>query len=224
MFFTDADRNIHLLTTPALSPLLLGGLLGYLLGSIPAAFIIVRWRSRLDIRQAGSGNVGTLNSYQVTGSKSVGILVLAIDFLKGYAAVVTASVLFGGSFAAIAGAGVGAALGHNFPVWLRFRGGRGLATTAGVFMYLSPAAVALWAACWAVGFGALRKVNIANAAATLVLLVLAWLLPDPLLMEWIHPGSSVTGIRIFCTCILSVILIGHYKPLSEIFAEFRTQK
>ena len=222
MFSFDADQSINVLTTPALSLLLLGGLLGYLLGSVPAAFIVVRWKSRLDIRNVGSGNVGTLNSYQVTGSRAVGILVLVLDFLKGYLSAVGASILFDRSFAAVAAAGVGSVLGHNFPIWLRFKGGRGLATAAGVFMYLSPAALAVWGLCWAVGFGAVRNVNVANVAATVVLLFLAWVLPDPLLMGEVDGGDSVTGIRVFVTCILTVVLVGHHKPFAQYVKELRT--
>jgi glycerol-3-phosphate acyltransferase PlsY len=194
---------------------LLGGLLGYLLGSVPFAFIVVRWKSRMDIRLAGSGNVGTLNSYQVTGSKIVGILVLLFDFLKGYLSVVAASALFDGGFAAMTAAGVGSVLGHNFPVWLRFKGGRGLATAAGVFMYLCPPAVAVWALCWAAGFAMFRMVNIANGWASILLLALAWILPGSLLLELVKGSVSATGIRLFVTCILAVLLIGHYKPIRE---------
>ncbi len=132
MFCFDVHQGINGLTTPAVFPLLLGGLLGYLLGSIPTAFLLVRWKSRVDIRTSGSGNVGTLNSYQVSGSKVVGFIVLVADFLKGFFAVWGTTALLGSSFEATATAGVGSVLGHNFPFWLRFHGGRGLATAAGV--------------------------------------------------------------------------------------------
>ena len=223
MFFRDAEQRIKVLTPTVLSPLLFGSLFGYLLGSIPSAFLLVRWKSRLDIREAGSGNVGTLNSYQVTGSRIVGIFVLVFDLLKGFVAAAVTSFLFGGSFSAIAGAGIGSVVGHNFPVWLRFKGGRGLATAAGVFLFLSPVCVAAWAVCWGVGFAIVRKVNLANIGATIALLILVWLLPGDLLPEVIEGAGSVTGIRLFVTCILGVILAGHYKPLKEFFSESRTR-
>src|SRR5512140_1590079 len=112
--------------------MLLSGATGYLLGSFPTAYILVRWKSKTDIRMVGSGNVGGLNSYVVTKSKALAAIVVLIDALKGVAAVLIAPLITGDSFIFMAAAGIGAVLGHNFPVWLRFKGGRGLATAAGV--------------------------------------------------------------------------------------------
>ena len=116
-------------------PLIVAGVVGYLLGSFPTAYLMVRLKSRVDIRKAGSGNVGTLNSFMVTKSKGVGVVVLLLDLLKGVAAV-TIAPLFGASdpFLAQTVAGAAAVAGHNFPVWLGGKGGRGLATGAGVML------------------------------------------------------------------------------------------
>jgi acyl phosphate:glycerol-3-phosphate acyltransferase len=141
--------------------------MGYLLGSIPAAFLVVRWRSGVDIRKAGSGNVGALNSFLVTRSKLVGFSVLLFDALKGMLAVQTAAALSGGSFLPMGAAAIGAVLGHNFPVWLRGKGGRGLATAAGAAATFAPAVILVWGVFWGWGFALFREVNMANAAACL---------------------------------------------------------
>src|SRR5512147_2237624 len=104
---------------------------GYLIGSVPWAFILVRLRSNRDIRKEGSGNVGTLNSYVVTGSRKVGVAVLLLDLAKGFAAAEFGRMVGGGDFSTAAVGLLAAILGHNYPVWLRFKGGRGLAPAAG---------------------------------------------------------------------------------------------
>jgi glycerol-3-phosphate acyltransferase PlsY len=223
MFSPDVDQSIDELTTQDVFLLLSGGLPGYLLGSIPTAFLLVRWKTKADIRNSGSGNVGTLNSYKVTGSKIVGLLVLVADILKGFIAVWGASLLSGSVYEVVAGAGVGAVLGHNFPIWLRFKGGRGLATAAGVFMFLSPAVVAVWGVFWFTTFLPLREVNIANALATLVLLVLLWLLPDSTIVGMTLVPCTAAGFRLFGSCVLAVVLIGHVGPILA-FAQRRILK
>jgi len=191
----------------------LAGLLGYTLGSLPTAFLLVRWKSKLDVRTAGSGNVGTLNSYQVTGSFVVGGAVLAVDAAKGLAAVLLSGVLIGHDFPREACAGAGAILGHNFPVWLRFRGGRGLATAAGVFLMLSWPLVLVWGLLWSLAYAMLREVNPANAAACVVLpLLLAsspgWLIAR-ITAEGIPPGEFVS----FVALSMIIVLVKHWEPV-----------
>ncbi len=128
----------------AVLPLMLGLCLfsfavGYLLGSIPFGLILTRLSGRGDIRQIGSGNIGATNVLR-TGSKGLAALTLVLDALKG-----TAAVLIGAQFGPYAAifAGLGAFLGHLFPVWLGFRGGKGVATYIGVALGLYwPAALA----------------------------------------------------------------------------------
>lgn len=116
--------------------------LAYLLGSIPFGYLIVKLRSGADIRQTGSGGTGATNVTRKAG-KGAGIITLALDALKGVAAVLAARWLTGveGSSWVVAGAAVLAIIGHCFPVWLRWRGGKGVATGLGVFLAIVPAAV-----------------------------------------------------------------------------------
>jgi acyl phosphate:glycerol-3-phosphate acyltransferase len=145
--------------------------LGYLLGSIPFGLVVTRLAGTTDIRRIGSGNIGATNVLR-TGRKELAAATLIGDTLKGSAAVLLASALWGKDEALIAG--LGAFLGHLFPLWLRFRGGKGVATYLGIVLGLAPwpGAVA-FAVIWIVvaalsGYSSLAAL-IASAATPAVL-------------------------------------------------------
>ncbi|GJD47962.1 Glycerol-3-phosphate acyltransferase [Methylobacterium crusticola] len=154
--------------------LVLAGLgLGYLLGAIPFGLILTRLAGLGDVRAIGSGNIGATNVLR-TGRKGLAAATLLGDALKGTAAVLVAERLWGAD-AAMA-AGLGAFLGHLFPVWLGFRGGKGVATFIGVLLGLYPLGVVAFAAVW-LGLAALLRYSsaaalAASAATPLLLLVL----------------------------------------------------
>jgi glycerol-3-phosphate acyltransferase PlsY len=133
-------------------PLAVFALLGYLLGSIPFGLLLTQAAGLGDIRRIGSGNIGATNVLR-TGNKALAAATLLLDGLKGAAAVLLAA-WFGGS-QAVLWAGIGAVIGHSFPVWLRFKGGKGAATSYGVLI----------AAAWPVGLAA-GAIWLAMAAAT----------------------------------------------------------
>ena len=109
-------------------------LIGYAFGCIQTAYLIGRIKFKIDIREHGSGNAGATNVMRVMGTK-IGILTLALDALKGVLAVVVTALIFGyDAKHMLLWAGIGAVLGHNFPFYLGFRGGKGVATTLGVFL------------------------------------------------------------------------------------------
>lgn len=110
-------------------------LTGYLLGNISPAYLVGRWFAKLDIREFGSGNAGTTNVIRVLGWK-YGIPVFILDALKGLAAAALGSALGGIWGAALAAIGV--VIGHDLPIFLNFRGGKGIASTAGIFVFLFP--------------------------------------------------------------------------------------
>jgi acyl phosphate:glycerol-3-phosphate acyltransferase len=149
-------------------------ILGYLLGSCPTGLLISRARG-VDIREHGSGNIGATNVLRVMG-KRWGYLVFALDALKGFAAVRLALVLAsflnpGGPYRDLVGiaGGLAAILGHTFPVWLRFRGGKGVATSAGVLLGLMPIAVVSVFLVWLVLFKLTRYVSVASIGAAFAL-------------------------------------------------------
>ena len=124
-------------------PYFLSFLSGYLVGSFPTGYLLVKRKSNLDITVSGSGNAGAFNASVVTGSKVLGIAVGLIDGLKGAAAVLIGELLLPGFWGSAVGV-LGAVIGHNYPVWLRFKGGRGLATACGGLLLLGPSYVIVW--------------------------------------------------------------------------------
>jgi glycerol-3-phosphate acyltransferase PlsY len=120
-------------------------LIGYLFGSVPFGLILTRMAGLGDVRKIGSGNIGATNVLR-TGNKKLAALTLLLDGLKGTAAVLLADHLFGQG--AVLLAGLGAFLGHLFPVWLKFKGGKGVATYIGVFAGLAPAAAGAFCLTW----------------------------------------------------------------------------
>lgn len=138
-------------------PALLALLLGYLLGSIPFGFLLTRLSGKGDIRTVGSGNIGATNVLR-TGSKGLAAATLVLDALKGALAVILAQQFLPGTerFAAAA-----ALVGHLYPIWLRFRGGKGVATLLGILVPLLWQAAAIYAAVW---IGLLLLVRISSVA------------------------------------------------------------
>lgn len=157
-------------------------LLAYLLGSIPFGYLLVRVFRKEDIRAVGSGNIGATNVAR-SGAKGLGLLTLLLDLLKGLAAVLVArQVAPGGpgypSDLAV-GAAVAAVVGHVFPVWLGFRGGKGVATALGVFLGLAPRVALAALSVFVLLVAITRIVSLASIFAAAALPVFAMLLlPD----------------------------------------------
>jgi glycerol-3-phosphate acyltransferase PlsY len=135
----------------------------YLLGSMPGSYLIARWAAGVDLRHVGSGNVGASNVLRVAGPAAY-VAAIALDAAKGLAAVLIVPLLGGGHLLQMAG-GIAAVVGHMFPVWLRFKGGKGVATTVGVFLGLSPLATLLAAGVWVVVILSTRYASVASLLA-----------------------------------------------------------
>src|SRR3954468_15853530 len=141
-------------------------LCGYAFGSIPFAFILAR-RAGIDVRVAGSGNVGAANVLRTSGMP-LGVIVMALDILKGAATVLLASAIQG-TPSAMAAAGAAAVVGHIYPVWLRFHGGKGVAVAAGVFSVLAPLATLGAAGVFLLVVWTSRVISLGSVAATVTL-------------------------------------------------------
>ena len=179
--------------TELATPAALGGLaLGYALGAIPFGLIFTRFAGLGDVRAIGSGNIGATNVLR-TGRKGLAAATLLGDALKGTAAVLIARQF--GEGAALA-AGLGAFLGHLFPLWLGFKGGKGVATFIGVLLAFSPPALGTFAAIWLGLAFALKYSSLAALAASAATPVVLWALGAPtqawlflllgLLLWWKH--------------------------------------
>lgn len=179
--------------------LLLGALVfGYLLGSVPFGLLLVRAAGLGDVRAIGSGNIGTTNVLR-TGRKDLAAATLVLDALKGTLAVVAAGWFFGSGWPPVA-AGVAAFLGHCFPVWLRFRGGKGVATYLGVALAFHWIAALVFALSWIATAAAARYSSLsALVASVLTPGVLWWLgLDVPALATlglaivlWVRHGPNI---------------------------------
>jgi glycerol-3-phosphate acyltransferase PlsY len=162
-------------------------LLGYLAGSVPFAFLLAR-RAGIDVRFAGSGNVGAANVMRTTGTRRA-ILVMSLDVAKGALAVALALVVHAGvTLTALAAAA--AVVGHIYPVWLRFHGGKGVAVAAGVFAVLTPIATALAAGLFLVIVWLTRYVSLGSIAATVALPPAAWITGEPIAVVLAAAGSG----------------------------------
>jgi glycerol-3-phosphate acyltransferase PlsY len=185
----------------------------YLLGSIPFGFLVARWKG-VDIRNAGSGNIGATNAMRVLG-KPMGILVLLLDAFKGYAACQFLPALIYNWFAPqYSGfvfyfhsepvefqtkirvvAGIFAVLGHNYPCWLKFKGGKGIATTAGVFLALAHWAVLIALIVFVLAVVLTRYVSVGSIAAAVALPVTVWVMtPHNLLLDVVTTALGVLAI------------------------------
>jgi acyl phosphate:glycerol-3-phosphate acyltransferase len=187
---------------------------GYVVGSFPTAYILVRWKSRIDIRNAGSGNVGTLNSFLVTGSHFVGIAVLLIDCLKGTGAVLLGYLLADGQMLHAVLSGAGAVAGHNYPVWLHFRGGKGLATAAGAMAVICWPVIPLWMVLWSVAYAIMRSIDPANVVASGLILLGATFFPEHVGVPFV-PVTLDGMLRGFVAVVMTIILSRHIAPLME---------
>lgn len=132
----------------------------FLLGSIPSAYLVVKWRTGKDIRELGSGNVGATNAVRAVGP--LGYLVFVVDVLKGFLPVFLASRYFGYPLAAAAG--LAALLGHFFPPWLGFRGGKGVSTAAGAYLALAPVTCLIGVGVWLILVLCTGYVSLASCA------------------------------------------------------------
>jgi len=153
----------------------------YLLGAIPFGYLIGRTMG-VDVRNFGSGNIGATNVYRVLGR--VAFLVLALDVGKGLAAAALGVRYFPGQPWLQIGAGFAAVVGHNWPVFLRFRGGKGVATTAGVFLYLMPVPLVLAVLAFILTVAASRYVSLGSLVLGTVVALGSSLIPFPAAYRW----------------------------------------
>lgn len=181
---------------------ILTAVVAYLLGSIPTGFLVGKARG-LDIRTVGSGNIGATNVFRALGTPA-GIFVLLADALKGWLAVAVAAVLISERFWPEAGplarewfrvaAGVAAILGHNYTCWLWFKGGKGIATSAGVLVALVPYPLLVILGVWIVVFGLTRYVSLASICASVTLPFATWVLVNTTLLVLVTAALAVLAV------------------------------
>jgi acyl phosphate:glycerol-3-phosphate acyltransferase len=176
----------------------------YLIGSVPFALLLARRWGAADLRLVGSGNVGAANVMRASGVRA-GILVAALDVAKGAVSVILAE-RFGGNPAAPAAAGLAAIVGHIYPVWLRFRGGKGVATACGVFAVLVPPAMPAALTIFFLTVWMTKYVSLGSVLASMALPPLAYLV-----------GSSAPAIATAAAA-AAIIVFRHRSNLARLRA------
>jgi glycerol-3-phosphate acyltransferase PlsY len=181
--------------TPAL--LLLAA---YLIGGIPFGYLIVKWKTGKDVRTEGSGNIGATNVLRTTG-RAVGVLTLLLDIGKGALAPFLATLLLPNEPGWAPAAAVAVMLGHAFPVFLKFRGGKAVASFVGAFLYLTPAALGLVLLIFVAAVAVTRYISLGSVLGAALFPVLVWLVGNPALpllgaaifagifIVWRHSGN-----------------------------------
>ena len=188
-------------------------IVSYLLGSIPFGYIAGRIAG-IDIRTAGSGNVGATNVVRILG-KRYGYPVFALDVLKGFGAVKISMVMSGQhlewnspEISGMVGA-IFSVLGHVFPPWLKFKGGKGVATAAGALLALMPIATLIGVAVWIIVFWLTRYVSLASIVATVVL-------PIVILIIGLSDGHSGRLLVYSSVCVAALVIWRHRSNLSRL--------
>ena len=161
-----------------MSPYLITAAVSYLLGSIPFGYLLVRIVKGEDVRTSGSGNIGATNVARK--SPTLGVATLVLDAAKGLAAVLVARVLFGGPHQQLVmtTAAFFAVVGHLFPIWLKFRGGKGVATSLGAFILLTPKSILCLVVLFLLVAVAFRYVSLGSVAVAAAFPLLAWALRE----------------------------------------------
>ncbi len=195
---------------------IISALIGYLFGSLPTAFLILKKKLGLDIRSEGSGNVGTLNSYEVSNSKKIGFSVFIIDFLKGILSVLIVREFFGNQFPFLITALLASVLGHCYSIWLKFKGGRGLATAAGGMLVVSPIVVLIWLVCWIIIYKIKNDIHLANILASISVIIMVIFFNQILNNISFFPSNSNFIFSFSLSLLMLIILSKHWEPLKII--------
>ena len=193
--------------------------IGYFIGSFPTGYVILKRLKKIDITNEGSGNVGAMNSYEVTNSRLAGISVFFIDFIKGIASVILTEILFGMEFNLAATSIIFAVLSHCYSPWIKFKGGRGLSTAAGGSLFLFPIIIAIWLILWTISYFISRNVHIGNSVASF-LTALATIFSGNMINRYsvISPVPDIF-FMISVSLIMLIILSRHISPLKEILVK-----
>ena len=164
-------------------------LLAYLLGAIPFGYLLVKWRTGRDVRTMGSGNIGATNVLRTTG-RAAGVLTLLLDIGKGYVAVWLAGRLSGNSATVMSAAALAAMLGHAYPVFLRFRGGKAVATFLGAFLRLAAPAILASLIVFVIVVWRTRYISMGSIVSSGTFPLAVWVIVHP---PWVVVAAAAAG-------------------------------
>lgn len=195
--------------------ILLSAFIGYIIGTFPTAYLILKKKRGLDIRKEGSGNVGTLNSFEITNSKKIGASVLIIDILKGILSITIVKYLIDDSFNSQITALIFAVIGHCYSIWIKFKGGRGLATAAGGALLISPIILVIWAFFWKLIHLLKKDIHLANILATFSVIICSIIFNNSLNEISIVKADTSFIFSFSVSLLMLIILSKHITPLKD---------
>lgn len=194
---------------------ILAALIGYIIGSFPTAYILLKRTHGLDITKNGSGNVGAMNSYEVSRSKRIGIYVFLIDAAKGFLSSFIVYHLVEETFIISVTALIAAVFSHCYSPWIRFKGGRGLATAAGGAFFISLPVLVIWGVNWLAIYMFSKNIHLGNFMATLFTAISAFTLPHLLIMYSFIMPVTIVQFSYAIAVLMLIILSKHIIPMRD---------
>jgi len=199
-------------------------LLGYGVGSFPTAFLLLKKAKNIDITTVGTGNVGAMNSFDVTNSKFIGIAVLILDLFKGMLPILILKMFSMNDFSFLSVTLIACIFAHCYNPWLKLKGGRGLASAAGGATLIFPFALVVWVILWVIFYFMKKDFTIANVVATaMTLIVIVTSVPTAIKYAFPKPDSEAILV-LFSIGLLLIIISKHTEPLQELFESIKSSK
>lgn len=177
-------------------------------------------RQGINILTSGSGNVGAMNTFDITNSKLTGLIVFFIDAIKGLLSVYIPILLFPFGFGYAAIALLFAIFSHCYNPWIKFKGGRGLATSLGGTILIAPFIPSVWILTWILVYLIKRDILLGNILATILAMIIILIFPNFIYQYSFPKAESISSLMFFSTTLLLIIFIKHIDPLRELLLKF----
>jgi glycerol-3-phosphate acyltransferase PlsY len=197
-------------------------LLGYIIGSFPTAYLVLKRTKNLDITTQGTGNVGAMNSFEVTNSKAIGIVVFILDLVKGMLPIIILKLFSMNDFALLSVALITCIFSHCYNPWLKLKGGRGLASAAGGTVIIFPFALGVWVILWIIFYLMKKDITIANVFASVMTIIVTMTSISTALRYAFPKPDSEAILVLFTLGLLLIIISKHTEPLQELFESMKS--
>lgn len=199
-------------------------LLGYVIGSIPTTFFFLKKTKNIDITTVGTGNVGAMNSFDITNSKLIGVTVLIIDLFKGMLPILILKMFSMNNFSFLSVALIACIFSHCYNPWLKLKGGRGLASAAGGAALIFPFALITWVILWVMFYFMKKNITIANVVASAMTLIVI-VTSSPTTFKYAFPKpESEASLVLFSLGLLLIIISRHTEPLQELLKSMKSTR
>ena len=197
-------------------------ILGYIIGSFPTAYLVLKRTKNLDITTQGTGNVGAMNSFEVTNSKAIGIVVFILDLVKGMLPIIILKLFSMNDFTLLSVALITCIFSHCYNPWLKLKGGRGLASAAGGTVIIFPFALGVWVILWIIFYLMKKDITIANVVASVMTIIVTVTSISTALRYAFPKPDSEAILVLFTLGLLLIIISKHTEPLQELFESMKS--